>query len=40
MKGDHFKKEKAEGISISPHKITVPYVSDERYLLEITNQAS
>ena len=35
MKGDHFDKEKYEALNIKAHKISVPYVSDDRYLLEI-----
>lgn len=35
MKGDHFADETLEGFSLKVHKIQVPYVSDQRYFLEI-----
>ncbi|WPE18101.1 16S rRNA (guanine(527)-N(7))-methyltransferase RsmG [Candidatus Thioglobus autotrophicus] len=35
MKGDHFADEALEGFSLKVHKIRVPYVSDQRYFLEI-----
>jgi len=35
MKGDHFSQEAMQGILMTPHQINVPYVSDDRFLLEI-----
>ena len=35
MKGDHFSQEEVQGVLITPHQINVPYVSDDRFLLEI-----
>jgi 16S rRNA (guanine527-N7)-methyltransferase len=35
MKGDHFLKEEVQGVFMTPHQINVPYVSDDRFLLEI-----
>jgi 16S rRNA (guanine527-N7)-methyltransferase len=40
MKGDHFSEEDIQGVLMTPHRINVPYVSDDRFLLEIqTGQA-
>jgi len=35
MKGDHFSQEDIQGVSMTPHQINVPDVSDDRFLLEI-----
>ena len=35
MKGDHFSQEEVQGVLMTPHQINVPYVSDDRFLLEI-----
>ena len=35
MKGDHFSQEAMQGVLMTPHQINVPYVSDDRFLLEI-----
>jgi len=35
MKGDHFSQEELQDVLITPHQINVPYVSDDRFLLEI-----
>lgn len=35
MKGDHFSEESIEGVSMTAHQINVPYVSEDRFLLEI-----
>ncbi len=35
MKGDHFSQEVVQGALMTPHQIKVPYVSDDRFLLEI-----
>ena len=35
MKGDHFSQEEVQGVLMIPHQINVPYVSDDRFLLEI-----
>jgi len=35
MKGDHFSQEDIQDVSMTPHKINVPGVSDHRFLLEI-----
>jgi 16S rRNA (guanine527-N7)-methyltransferase len=35
MKGDHFSQEAVQGVLMTPHQINVPYVSDDRFLLEI-----
>ena len=35
MKGDHFSQEDIQGVSMTPYKINVPGVSDDRFLLEI-----
>ncbi len=35
MKGDHFSQEEVRGVLMTPHQINVPYVSDDRFLLEI-----
>ena len=35
MKGDHFSQEVMQGVLMTPHQINVPYVSDDRFLLEI-----
>ncbi|HIM55005.1 MAG TPA: 16S rRNA (guanine(527)-N(7))-methyltransferase RsmG [Gammaproteobacteria bacterium] len=35
MKGDHFSHEAMQGVLMTPHQINVPYVSDDRFLLEI-----
>lgn len=35
MKGDHFSQEEVQGVLMTAHQINVPYVSDDRFLLEI-----
>jgi 16S rRNA (guanine527-N7)-methyltransferase len=35
MKGNHFSQEAMQGVLMTPHQINVPYVSDDRFLLEI-----
>ncbi len=35
MKGDHFEDELIEGVRIDVQQISVPYVSDQRFLLSI-----
>lgn len=35
MKGDHFSQEEVQGVLMISHQINVPYVSDDRFLLEI-----
>ncbi|MEO1940107.1 16S rRNA (guanine(527)-N(7))-methyltransferase RsmG [Candidatus Thioglobus sp.] len=35
MKGDRFLEESVKGVLIKPHQINVPYVSEDRFLLEI-----
>ena len=35
MKGDHFSQEAMQGVLMTAHQINVPYVSDDRFLLEI-----
>ena len=35
MKGDHFEDELIEGVRIEAQQISVPYVSDQRFLLSI-----
>lgn len=35
MKGDHYAQEKIDNAQVAVHKISVPYVSDYRYFLEI-----
>ena len=35
MKGVHFSQEVIQGVSMTPHQINVPGVSDDRFLLEI-----
>jgi 16S rRNA (guanine527-N7)-methyltransferase len=38
MKGERFEQENIEGLSITKHKISVPYVSDDRYVVQINRQ--
>jgi len=40
MKGDHFSQEAVQGVLMTPHQINVPYVSDDRFLLEIQLEQS
>ncbi len=35
MKGDKFANESVKGVDVVAHQLSVPYVSDNRYLLEI-----
>ena len=35
MKGDHFTKEILDNFTLKAHQVSVPYVSDQRYFLEI-----
>ncbi|MBT7498882.1 MAG: 16S rRNA (guanine(527)-N(7))-methyltransferase RsmG [Candidatus Thioglobus sp.] len=35
MKGDHFSQEAIKGVRMISHQINVPYVSEDRFLLEI-----
>ena len=35
MKGDHFANEALEDYAITAHQVSVPYVSEQRYFLEI-----
>ena len=36
MKGDHFSQEKIQGVSATPIRVSVPGVSEDRFILEIT----
>ena len=35
MKGNHFESEALENFTVQAHQVSVPYVSDQRYFLEI-----
>ena len=35
MKGDHFAEEALDNFTLKAHQVSVPYVSDQRYFLEI-----
>ena len=35
MKGNHFENEVLENFTVQAHQVSVPYVSDQRYFLEI-----
>lgn len=35
MKGNHFENEMLENFTVQAHQVSVPYVSDQRYFLEI-----
>ncbi len=37
MKGDHFADESLEGYKMQAHQVSVPYVSNQRYFLEINS---
>lgn len=36
MKGDHFSQENMHGVSMTPIRVSVPGVSEDRFILEIT----
>ena len=35
MKGDHFSEEKIQGVTMTPRRVNVPGVSEDRFILEI-----